>query len=150
MAEAPPPAALRLSVLNRIEALTPHLDKADAFLTAWGIDAADHAQVMIILDEIASNIIKSAWPDGDVHHFSLDLSITPEPAGLALQLIAIDDGLAFDPTEAVMPDITLDLDDREPGGLGLLMVQEMSDSVEYCRINGCNHLKVAKRLQQGE
>ena len=61
--------------------------------------------------------------------------------------MAIDDGIAFDPTKMPPPDLDLDIDDREPGGLGLFMVTEMSDSVEYARIDGHNHLTVTKRLQ---
>jgi serine/threonine-protein kinase RsbW len=145
---APPPDELRLSIVNRIEALGDHLDAVAAFLTAWKVDADDHAQVMIIVDEVASNIIHSAWPEGGQHHFDIVLQIAGQAAGLSLLLVAIDDGIAFDPTAAPPPDITLDLDDREPGGLGLLMVREMSESVGYSRVDGVNRLQVAKQLQR--
>jgi serine/threonine-protein kinase RsbW len=145
---APPPDELRLSIVNRIETLGDHLDAVDAFLRAWNVDGEDHAQVMIILDEVASNIIHSAWPEGGQHHFDIVLQIVGQAGALSLLLIAVDDGIAFDPTAAPPPDVTLDLDDREPGGLGLFMVREMSESIGYSRVDGVNRLQVAKQLQR--
>jgi serine/threonine-protein kinase RsbW len=150
VAAAPPPGQLHLCIANRIEALAAHLDTVDAFLTAWNVEAEDHAQVMIIFDEIASNIINSAWPEAGPHQFDVELRVAPQAESLALLVIAKDDGIAFDPTAAPPPDITLDLDEREPGGLGLLMVREMSSSVEYSRVNGFNRLQVAKQLHRAE
>ncbi len=150
MTAAPPSQWLRLSVANRIEMLSDSMDQVEAFLTSWNVEAGDRAQVMIILDEIASNIIHSAWPDGGLHHFHLALQIVALPSALSLVLTATDDGVAFDPTTTPPPDLTLDLDSREPGGLGLFMVGEMSDAVEYCRVGGCNQLQISKQLQRAE
>ena len=150
MTALPPPSRLRLSIENRIEALGAKLDAVEAFLGAWAVDPGDCAQVMIILDEIASNIIRSAWPVGSRHRFEVDLHIVPHAAALSLVLVAVDDGMAFDPTARPAPDTTSDLDAREPGGLGLFLVQEMSDSIEYRRIDGFNRLQVAKQLQRVE
>ncbi len=142
---AAPPATLRLVIPNRIEDLAAGMDAAEAFLAAWSVDPGDGAQVMIMLDEVASNIIKAAWPGGGAHEFTVELRMGPD---LALELVAIDDGVAFDPTKAPPPDLDLSLDDREPGGLGLFMVGEMSDGMEYARVDGCNRLHVTKRLQR--
>jgi len=143
-----PPASLALSLDNRIEALGAGADAVEDFLAAWAIDPGDRAQVLIILDEIGSNIINGAWPGGGDHRFSVELRI--EPAGdegvLGFVLVATDDGIPFDPTKMPPPDIELSLDEREPGGLGLFMVGEMSDSVQYTRVNGHNRLEVTKRL----
>ncbi len=124
------------------------MDAAEALLGEWAIDPADAMQVMVIIDEIGSNIIKAAWPGGGEHHFGLDLHIEEAEGGLHLRLVASDDGVAFDPTTVPPPDVEADLDDREPGGLGLFLVGEMSDSVSYARVAGHNRLTVTKRLQR--
>ena len=151
---ATPPATLTLSIPNRIEALAAGMDEAEAFLAAWSVDPGDGAQVMIMLDEVASNVIKNAWPGGGEHSFTVELRMLPDGAwaggGLGFELLATDDGTAFDPTQAAPPDLELSLDDREPGGLGLFMVGEMSDRMEYSRAEGCNRLLVAKVLQRVE
>lgn len=148
-----PPAALVLSIPNRIVELAAGMDRVEAFLQAWDVEPGDAAQVMIILDEVASNIIKAAWPGGGDHSFEVALRIEPGSGpggggGLAFELVATDDGVAFDPTGAAPPDLDLDLDDRVPGGLGLFMVGEMSDSLDYARLDGRNRLHVTKRLQR--
>ena len=147
MTASPPLAALSLSVPNRVEGLAVSLDAVEGLLRTWSVDAGDSAQVMIIVDEIASNIISGAWPgDGGHHQFTLDIRIETQPTP-HLVLLAVDDGLAFDPTGVPPPDLELDLDDREPGGLGLFMVKEMSDTVEYARVDGLNQLRITKGLQ---
>lgn len=143
-----PPALLSLSIGNRIGELSAGMDQVEAFLGAWAVDPEDRAQVMIIMDEVGSNIIKGAWPGGGEHRFDVALRIEAGPGGLRLELLATDDGVAFDPTAAGAPDLELDLDEREPGGLGLFMVGEMSDSMEYARVDGRNRLQVTKRLQR--
>ncbi len=122
------------------------MEEAEAFLAAWAVAADDRARVMIILDEVASNIIKNAWVDGLEHCFTIELEVHEAALGLDLRLRTTDDGHAFDPTKAAPPNLDLSLEDRQPGGLGLFMVKEMSDAMHYARTGGLNCLTVAKRL----
>lgn len=145
---AAPGPTLSLSVPNRIEDLTVRMDAVEAFLTAWAVAPDDLMQVMIILDEVASNIVKSAWPGGGEHSFLVELHIGPEPSGLDLLLRTTDDGVAFDPTGGEPPDLELSLEDREPGGLGLFMAKELSDGMTYHRTDGRNCLQITKRLHR--
>ena len=139
-------ARLDLSITNRIADLVAEMDAVEAFLATWSVDPADAAQVMIIVDEIASNVIKAAWPAGGEHRFHIGLHMAGAPGALTLSLHCVDDGIAFDPTQAAAPDLDLDLDDRMPGGLGLFMVREMSDTMEYSRVGDQNRLALTKRL----
>ena len=136
-------AALTLSIPNRIAELAPCMDRAEAFLAAAAVDPGDSAQVMIILDEIASNIIKGAWPTEEEHRFEVTLTIEP---GGRLLLLASDDGVSFDPTQTDPPDLDAALETRDVGGLGLFIVGEMSDSMEYSRVEGRNRLLVTKQM----
>jgi anti-sigma regulatory factor (Ser/Thr protein kinase) len=58
----------------------------------------------------------------------------------------LDGGVAYDPLSSDEPDITLSAEEREVGGLGLFMVRNLMDSVEYCRAEGKNVLTVKKRI----
>ena len=137
---------LHLDIPNDPDGLTAALDAAEGFLQGWAVEAGDAAQVMIILDEVGSNIIRSAWPGGGAHLFQMELRMEAAAPGLEPHLVALDDGVAFDPTGSGPPDLDLDLDSREPGGLGLFMVGEMSDTMAYSRVGGQNRLHVTKRL----
>jgi anti-sigma regulatory factor (Ser/Thr protein kinase) len=57
-----------------------------------------------------------------------------------------DDGPAFDPLTAPMPDIDAALEDRPIGGLGIYLLREMMDALEYVRVEGRNRLTLRKRL----
>lgn len=139
---------LSLSIANRVQSLAAELDQVEAFLAGWSLEACVIAQVMIIVDEIASNIIKAAWPLGDEHMFNIDLTISDSAASLMLVVLAVDDGVAFDPTEIVPPDLDAELDERGIGGLGLFLVQELSESIKYIRVDGQNRLEITKRIER--
>ena len=143
------PATLALLVPNRSEGLAGSLRAVEALLQDWHVGADDRAQVLVMLDEIGSNVIKGAWPPEEDRSFGLEVRLAPCPPGAVdLSLLTVDDGVPFDPTSAPAPSLDLPLDERHPGGLGLLRVRAMSDSVQYSRVDGRNRLLVTKRLQQ--
>ena len=47
-------------------------------------------------------------------------------------------------TEADLPDIGLDIEDRPVGGLGIFLIREMMDSMSYEYKDGCNVLKLTR------
>lgn len=88
----------------------------------------------VVLDEIGSNIVRCSGAKS----FSVELSQAED----RLTIVFKDDGGAFDPTKVSSPDVTASAADREIGGLGLFMVRQMSDAVEYAREGDCNVLTV--------
>ncbi len=95
-------------------------------------------QISIVVDEIFSNIARYAYhPEvgGATVRISVDDDITIEFE---------DNGVAYDPLSSQKPDITLPAEEREIGGLGLLMVKNMMDSVSYLRIGNKNILTIKK------
>lgn len=56
-----------------------------------------------------------------------------------------DEGVAFDPLSRTDPDVTLDAQARQIGGLGIFMVKRSMDQVSYCRQAGRNKLTMVKR-----
>jgi len=63
-----------------------------------------------------------------------------------LKIEIIDDGLPFDPTNRPMPDVTLSAEDREIGGLGIYLIQQIMDTVKYSRIDNNNILTLTKNI----
>ncbi len=60
----------------------------------------------------------------------------------------IDEGTPFDPTASAEPDVALPLDQREPGGLGLLLVRRMTDGLLYSRDRGRNIVTLVVEMGQ--
>ena len=61
-----------------------------------------------------------------------------------------DYAFAYNPLQAPAPDTTLDLDEREVGGLGVHFLRQLADEVSYQRIeaggHGANRLRIVKQL----
>lgn len=94
----------------------------------------------IMLDEIVSNVIKFSGASG----FELDIESLDDPAGV--NLVFIDDGKSFNPLVHIDPDTSLSAEERPIGGLGILMVKKLSDSVSYRREHNRNFLTVFKKI----
>ena len=101
-------------------------------------------QIRIAVDEIFSNIARYAYNPG---------------VGGATVRIAVDDditiefedsGAAYDPLDNEAPDISLSAEEREIGGLGLFMVKNLMDSVEYRRAGTKNILTIRKRVSTSQ
>ena len=90
----------------------------------------------IILDEICSNIVKHSGASG----FEMDVELLADPAGVRLTFI--DDGKPYDPLTHEDPDTSIPLAERAIGGLGIMMVKKMADSVSYERVHDRNYLTV--------
>ncbi len=57
-----------------------------------------------------------------------------------------DDGVEFNPLKAEDPDVTLPLEEREIGGLGLIMVKKMASHLSYAYEDGYNVLAVTIKI----
>ncbi len=95
--------------------------------------------LQIFLDEICSNIVRYSGATG----FVIDVELMDEPQGV--RLVFIDDGEPYDPLSHADPDTSLPADQRQIGGLGILMVKKMATSVAYARANSRNRLVIFKK-----
>ena len=57
-----------------------------------------------------------------------------------------DEGIPFNPLEKEDPDINAAAKDREIGGMGIFMVKQIMDSVEYKRESGKNIVVMSKAV----
>jgi sigma-B regulation protein RsbU (phosphoserine phosphatase) len=60
--------------------------------------------------------------------------------------VLTDTGMQLDPTKAPEADITLSLEDRPIGGLGIFLIRQIMNEVSYERIDGKNVLTLSKKL----
>ena len=95
--------------------------------------------IAIAVDEIFSNIARYAYQPLTG---SVKIRVTSN-GGVTIQFE--DSGAEFDPLSAETPDVTLQAEDREIGGLGIFIVRNTMDSVEYKREDGKNILTIRKR-----
>jgi len=98
----------------------------------------------LALEELIVNIISYAFSGHAEHTIILRLFIEDH------QMIAEveDDGNPFNPLDAPDPDVSLALEERPIGGLGILLTKKMVDHLEYLRRDGKNFLRLKKNLPQ--
>lgn len=112
-------------------------------LDSIGSSEAVKSQIDIAVEEIFVNIAKYAYGDGKgkaVIKFLFDEDTK------AVTLVFEDKGMAYNPLEKPDPDITLSAQEREIGGLGIFMVKNFTDSMEYSYENETNILKITKKI----
>lgn len=115
-------------------------DAIDGLLAHHGASVAAIQDARLIVEEIACNAVEHAvTPESP-----LELKARIDEGRLWLEFR--DRGPAFDPTAHARPDLDADIEDRDVGGLGVFLVQELADGIEYQRIDGCNLLRIILRL----
>ncbi|MBR1472408.1 MAG: ATP-binding protein [Lachnospiraceae bacterium] len=116
------------------------LEKRDCPITA-------QSQISIALDEIYSNIVNYAYPDGTDGELTLQLAFEPENAEDLVCMTFIDNGVPYNPLIKSDPDTTLSAEEREVGGLGIFMVKQLMDHMEYEFRGGQNILILKKKFK---
>ena len=111
---------------------------ADLAAALEPVPAKIRTQLQIAADEIFSNIVRYSGATG----WSLSVELTHHPEGV--RLVFTDDGKPFDPLAHRDPDTTLCAEEREVGGLGILIVKKTMSPVTYKRRNGKNILTMGK------
>jgi serine/threonine-protein kinase RsbW len=99
--------------------------------------------INLALEEVVNNVISYAYKDKNEHQ----INIYMELEGQVLLLKVEDDGAPFNPFDVPEPDIDKPLEEREPGGLGLFFVRNLTDELEYKREKDKNILIMKKKIQ---
>jgi sigma-B regulation protein RsbU (phosphoserine phosphatase) len=113
-------------------------------MTRLGIGKPLAPKLRLALEEAVVNVMEYAYPRGEKGN--IDIRATYD--GEHLRLIISDNGIAFNPTKTASVDTTLTAEERPVGGLGILLMRELMDSVNYERIDGCNILTLTKRIEK--
>ena len=93
-------------------------------------------QLDVILDEIVTNIISYGYNDKEEHKIKLSVKYKDKLMTMEIE----DDGINFNPLELPPPDITIPLEDRPIGGLGIHIVKNLVKNIDYKRENNKNRL----------
>lgn len=131
-----------LILRNRREEISLLAPFIEEFASQAGVPEELVFSFNLALEEAVSNVILYAYPSDEEHTASL----MARRDGNAVTFILSDTGKEFDPTAAPDADITLGAEEREIGGLGIFLVRQIMDSVEYQRIEGKNILTLKKLI----
>ena len=133
-----------LVLKNNVKEVTRFSSFIKSVTEKLGIEKSLARQLRLAVEEAVVNVIDYAYPAGTEG----DITIKCMSDGKTLRFQIIDSGVAFDPTAKEKADTTLSAEDRQIGGLGILLVRELMDSINYERENGKNILTLIKNLKQ--
>lgn len=130
-----------------IPATVENIEKVTAFVDEQleQIDCPPKAQMQIdiAIDELFGNIAQYAY-NPDTGPATVRVEVTQSPISVVITFI--DHGIPYDPLKTADPDITLSVEDREIGGLGIFMVKKTMDEITYEYKNGQNILQIRKDI----
>ena len=130
-----------------IEALTENLPEVQAFVEEHLEEADCPAKAMlqigVAVEEIFVNIANYAYAP-EIGKAIVRVEVSDDPVTVTITFI--DHGVPYDPLAKKDPDITLSVDDREIGGLGIFMTKKIMDDVMYSYKDGQNILTLKKKL----
>ena len=106
------------------------------------LDKSLTGKLRLAVEETVVNVMEYAYPQGTTG----DVNIRATSNGRRLKFIISDSGIPFNPTEVTAADTTLSAEERPIGGLGILLVRELMDSINYERIDGQNVLTLTKSI----
>jgi sigma-B regulation protein RsbU (phosphoserine phosphatase) len=134
---------LEIRLANDMSAIGDVVNRFEEFGEMHGVPAGDIMRVNLVFDEILSNIISYGYQDEARH----EILVTVDLTGKRLVVTIEDDGIPFNPFTREAPDTNAAIEDREIGGLGIHLVQQVMDSATYQRRQNANVVIFSKAFE---
>jgi anti-sigma regulatory factor (Ser/Thr protein kinase) len=132
-------------IKNSLAELGGLLPRISEWCRENGVSEEITYEVKLLVDEVASNVIRHGYRDENEHTVSLDLALGNDE----LLIQVVDEGVHFDPLIIPPPDISKPVEERRPGGMGIHLVKNLTDRLDYRRENGKNCLTMRKNIRRG-
>lgn len=105
-----------------------------------GVAEAICYDIRLALEEAISNTIKYGYDDHSLHNIQVRIGIANQELLIEIE----DDARAFNPLEAPTPDLSLPVDQKPIGSLGIYLMRSVMDRVDYKRSGTKNILRLIK------
>jgi sigma-B regulation protein RsbU (phosphoserine phosphatase) len=125
---------LKLSIAADLREIQEVNETIDSFCARNRLSRKISQRLGVIFDELLNNAINYGFDDSEEHEIVIQIEVTDDHVIIKIS----DDGMPFNPFDRIGPDTTLSVEDREIGGLGLLLVTRMTDSHSYQRLRDRN------------
>jgi len=107
-----------------------------------GFDMSTTMSINLAIEEAVVNVMDYAYPAGTEGNVEIEAKAN----SVRLKFIISDWGKPFDPTVQKNADTTLSAEERNIGGLGIYLMRQIMDSINYERTDGKNILTLRKKL----
>ena len=130
-------------IRNHPGALQYLKQELDGTLFAQQRDPTIRSTVLLVTDELVSNLLKYGFKEGSGQYSHLNIALDDDWLEIELK----DNGQYFNPLVHAKPKtLSSDLSERQVGGLGVYLVLKMMDETRYEWIQPWNCLTLRKRI----
>lgn len=130
---------------NRTEYLSQARDFVKEAVRASRLRPDLHNKVVLAIDEAISNIIEHAY-DAE-RHDKIEIAVICGPR--SMEVVIRDHGTHFDPGTIPEVDMEAHLKSRNKNGLGIFMIRQIMDEIEYSFKEGVeNVLRLVKYYEE--
>lgn len=137
------PNPLQLTIENDFAQLAVVRDTVESFARRERLSRDVVFAAKLALEELLTNTISYGYDDKRVQLIEIRMEVREGQ----LIIRTVDGGLAFDPGTANEPNTNSSLKNRALGGLGVHLVKNLMDRVEYQHKDGKNHVTLRKSLR---
>lgn len=123
-----------------VENTSELLSIVESELEEAGCPMKDQMKLSVAVEEIFVNIASYAYGEaiGEA-----EININADEGSKSIAVTFMDSGIPYNPLEHEDPDVSLSAEDREIGGLGILIVKKSMDEVTYRHEEGKNILTIS-------
>ncbi len=128
-----------------VPARMDHLDDAKDYLkqAVPPAFAARIPNVILVAEELLVNVFSYAYPDGEEGEAEISIGTVDADGEEMLEFTVRDWGDAFNPfEEAPVPDLSLDVEGRPIGGLGIFLIKQVSQKQSWTYEDGSNFIRI--------
>jgi anti-sigma regulatory factor (Ser/Thr protein kinase) len=118
------------------------LDAVDGLAGQHQFSSKATHDLQLALEEHLTNIAAYAHDDGQLHKVRLRFMFVERELSVEIE----DDGTPFNPMEFPAPDLSVPIEQRTLGGLGIHMIRKSVDALEYRREGDRNVLVMKKKV----
>jgi anti-sigma regulatory factor (Ser/Thr protein kinase) len=117
------------------------IEWVEARCAASGVGGEIAMKLALALEEAVANAINHGLPGSPPpHRLAVRLGVDADTVAAEV----IDNGRPFDPTAVPDPDLKSSLEERQLGGLGIHLMRELMDGLDYRRSGDMNILRLRK------
>jgi len=133
---------LEIKITNKINEVSRVVEQVEVFAEEINLPFKVLNTVNLALDEIITNIISYGYADEESHEIKIELFLHDG----VLSVIVEDDAKAFNPLDQPEPDIDIPLEEKQIGGLGIHLIKNLMDELDYTRAGNKNIFVMRKKI----